>query len=90
MEVDHPTRKVGYNPKLFINQKAIQKYICCICNYVLRTALQIPQSVDPKRACEDCYKSNTRYVRTTLYFFEKTVAIVSLKVFKLIFETFYE
>ena len=65
MEVDHPTRKVGYNPKLFIDQKAIQKYICCICNYVLRNALQIPQSVDPKRACEDCYKSNIRYVRTT-------------------------
>lgn len=76
MDVDHPTRKVGYNPKLFIDSKAIQKYICCICNYVLRIALQIPQSVDPKRACEDCYKSNIRYVSTTCVFFEKELFVI--------------
>lgn len=66
MEVDNPTPKVGYNPKLFNNQQAIQNYICAICNNVLKDAVQIPQSANPKRACHDCYNSNIRYVNTSL------------------------
>ena len=66
MEVDNPTPKVGYNPKLFNNQHAIENYICAICSNVLREAVQIPQSANPKRACHDCYNSNIRYAYTCL------------------------
>ena len=66
MEVDNPTPKGGYNPKMFNNQHAIENYICTICSNVLREAVQIPQSADPKRACHDCYNSNIRYAYTFL------------------------
>lgn len=68
MEVDNPTPKVGYNPKLFNDQQAIQNYICAICNNVLKDAVQIPQSADPRRACHDCYNSNIRYSCTSFIF----------------------
>ena len=60
MNDDHPNRRIGYNPKLFINQEAAAKYLCTICSYVLRDPVQIPQSLDPKRACKDCYNENIR------------------------------
>lgn len=66
MEVDAPSSRVGYSTKLFKNSQAIKKFICAICNNVLRDPVQIPQSVDPKRACSDCYKNNIRYSHTTL------------------------
>ena len=62
MEVDHATSSSGHNPKLFNDQQAIKKYICAICNNVLKDAVQIPQSADPRRACHDCYNNNIRYV----------------------------
>ena len=62
MEVDVPTSSAGHNPKLFNDQQAIKKYICAICNNVLKDAVQIPQSADPRRACQDCYNNNIRYV----------------------------
>ena len=61
MEADHPESIAGHNPKLFNDQQAIKKYICAICNNVLKDAVQIPQLADPKRACHDCYTNNTRY-----------------------------
>ena len=63
MEVDYPKSIAGHNPKLFNDQQAIKKYICAICNNVLKDAVQIPQLADPKRACHDCYTNNTRYAR---------------------------
>lgn len=68
MEVDAPSSKIGYSTKLFEDPQAINKFICEICNNVLRDAVQIPQSVDPKRACGDCYKNNIRYAHTILSF----------------------
>ena len=62
MEVDVPTSSAGHNPKLFNDQQAIKKYICAICNNVSKDAVQIPQSADPRRACQDCYNNNIRYV----------------------------
>ena len=62
IEIDHRPRSSGYNVKLFINSKAAEKYICTICKSVLKHAVQIPESVDPKRACQDCYQENIRYV----------------------------
>lgn len=67
MEVDNPSPRCGYNSKLFNDQQAIQKYICTICNNVLKNAVQIPQSADPRRACHDCYNSNIRYVHFFLF-----------------------
>ena len=60
MEIDHRPRSSGYNVKLFIDSKAVEKYICTICKNVLKHAVQIPESVDPKRACQDCYQENIR------------------------------
>ena len=62
MEIDHPPQRSGYSLKLFIDPKPAEKFICTICKNVLKNAVQIPESLDPKRACQDCYKDNIRYV----------------------------
>lgn len=62
MEIDHPPQRSGYSLKLFIDPKLAEKFICTICKNVLKNAVQIPESLDPKRACQDCYKDNIRYV----------------------------
>ena len=62
MEIDHPPQSSGYSLKLFIDPKPAEKFICTICKNVLKNAVQIPESLDPKRACQDCYKDNIRYV----------------------------
>ena len=86
MEVDHPTSSAGHNPELFNDQQAIKKYICPICNNVLRDAVQIPQSADPRRACHDCYNRNVRYVRVHFVFenvgIQKFVDIIEIKISK--------
>ena len=67
MNHDHPNRRIGYNPKLFINQEVARKYLCTICSKVLKDPVQIPQTADPKRACKDCYKENIRWYCTVLF-----------------------
>ena len=67
MNRDHPNRRIGYNPKLFINQEVARKYLCTICSKVLKDPVQIPQTADPKRACKDCYKENIRWYCTVLF-----------------------
>ena len=62
MEIDSQQDRVGFTVKIFINLEEIDKFICAICKNVLRDAVQIPESNDPKRACLDCYKNNIRYV----------------------------
>ena len=62
MEIDHPPQRKGYSLKLFIDPKVAEKFICTICKNVLKNAVQVPESTDPKRACQDCYKDNIRYV----------------------------
>ena len=69
MEIDNKTHRVGFNVKIFINLQEVGKFICTICQNVLRDAVQIPESNDPKRACLDCYKENIRYVISFLMFF---------------------
>ena len=66
MEIANPTRRTGYNRKLFVDVESVENFICAICNNVLRVAIQIPQSNDPRRACEICYKENIRYVLAIL------------------------
>ena len=66
MKTEKPEQKGGYNLKLFIDGETAKNFICAICKNVLRNAVQIPQSNDPKRACQDCYKDNIRYVSTSL------------------------
>ena len=66
MEIDNPVQRVGFNVNIFINSHEVYKYICTICNNVLRNAVQIPESNDPKRACLDCYKDNIKYVSSFL------------------------
>ena len=56
MEIDSPKRSVGYSLKIFVNLPAVSDFICAICMNVLRNAVQIPQSNNPKRACQMCYK----------------------------------
>ena len=63
MEIDNPTPRGGCNLKLFNNQQAIQKHICCICN-MLKDAVHIPESTNPKRVCRDLYNSSIRYTYT--------------------------
>ena len=70
VEIENPTRSTGYNLKLFIDPQSVEKFICPICKNVLRAAIQIPQSNDPKRACEVCYKENIRYVAAILTHFK--------------------
>lgn len=66
MEIENPTRNAGYNLKLFVDTQLVEKFICAICKNVLRAAIQIPQSNDPRRACEVCYRENIRYAVTFL------------------------
>ena len=68
MKMEKPVRKGGYNLKLFSNAEAAKHFICAICKNVLRDPIQIPQSNDPKRACQDCYKDNIQYVTIFLIF----------------------
>ena len=56
MEIDNPKRSVGYSLKIFVNIRAVSDFICAICMNVLKDAVQIPQSTNPKRACQSCYK----------------------------------
>ena len=80
MEIDNQTHRVGFNVNIFINLHEVGKFICTICKNVLRDAVQIPESNDPKRACLDCYKDNIRYVSSFLIiFFLK--GFVSLTIF---------
>ena len=62
MEIENPARWTGYNRKLFVDVQSAENFICAICNNVLRVAIQILKSNDPRRACEVCYKENIRYV----------------------------
>ena len=62
MEIDRPPQRSGYSLKLFVDAKLAETFICTICKNVLKNAVQIPESLDPKRACQDCYKDNIRYV----------------------------
>ena len=62
MEIDRPPQRSGYSLKLFVDPKLAETFICTICKNVLKNAVQIPESLDPKRACQDCYKDNIRYV----------------------------
>ena len=62
MEIDRPPPRRGYSLKLFIDPKLAEMFICTICKNVLKNAIQITESVDPKRVCQDCYKDNIRYV----------------------------
>ena len=73
MEIDNKTHRLGFNVKIFINLQEGGKFICTICKNVLRNAVQIPVSNDPKRACLDCYKANIRYVSSFLIFFYRTL-----------------
>ena len=69
MEIENPVQRVGFNVNIFINSQEVDKFICTICKNVLRNAVQIPESNDPKRACLDCYKDNIRYVSSFLTIF---------------------
>ena len=69
MGIDNPVQRVGFNVNIFINSQEVYKFICTICKNVLRNAVQIPESNDPKRACLDCYKDNIRYVSSFLTIF---------------------
>ena len=89
-ETDHSTRNTGYSRKLFINPEAITKYICAICKNVLRDPVQIPALSDPKRACENCYKDNIRWVSICdyalsrhLYLFSNDVITLSVVIVKI-------
>ena len=62
MEIENPALKGGYKLKFFIDSEAAKNFICAICKNVLRNPVQIPQSQNPKRACQDCYKDSIRYV----------------------------
>ena len=73
MEIDNKTHRLGFNVKIFIKLQEGGKFICTICKNVLRNAVQIPESNDPKRACLDCYKDNIRYVSSFLIFFYRTL-----------------
>ena len=73
MEIDNKTHRLGFNVKIFTNLQEGGKFICTICKNVLRNAVQIPESNDPKRACLDCYKDNIRYVSSFLIFFYRTL-----------------
>ena len=66
MKIEKPEQKGGYSLKLFIDGEAAKNFTCAICKNVLRNAVQIPQSNDPKRACKDCYEDSIRYVSTFL------------------------
>ena len=66
MEIEKPALKDGYKLKLFIDPEAAKSFMCAICKNVLRNPVQIPQSDNPKRACQDCYKDSIRYVITNL------------------------
>ena len=69
MGIDNPVQRVGFNVNIFINSQEVYKFICTICKNVLRNAVQIPESNDPKRACLDCYKDNIKYVSSFLTIF---------------------
>ena len=66
MEIEKPARIGGYKLKLFIDSVAAKNFNCAICKDMLRNPVQIPQSSNPKRSCQDCYEDNIRYVITNL------------------------
>ena len=47
--------KNGYIKEFFLDQEAASNFACCICNNVLKKAIQIYHQRDPKRACYKCY-----------------------------------
>ena len=54
MEANNHSRN-GYIKEIFLDQEGANKYVCSICNNVLKKAIQIPDQRDPKRACYECY-----------------------------------
>lgn len=68
MEIEKPARNGGYKLEIFVDSEVAKTFVCAICKNVLRNPVQIPQSNNPKRACQDCYKDSIRYVIANLMF----------------------
>lgn len=47
----------GYKVELFDKSFDLEKYKCAICDKILRDPVQIPQTSNPRRACQKCYTS---------------------------------
>ena len=69
IEIEKPARNGGYKLEIFVDSEVAKTFVCAICKNVLRNPVQIPQSNNPKRACQDCYQDSIRYVIKNLVLF---------------------
>ena len=62
MEIKNPKWRTGYNLKLFTDPQSVENSSALFVTRYLGLRYMIPQSNNPERACEACYKENMRYV----------------------------